>query len=570
MERCPVLTTKFGVDFICLEQRRIFMRRAALMILIMLLCQPIVSGNEISSNEEYASDGTLDGDYTITNGNTLTVSGNYTIAENTKIIIQEGGELVVSGHMNATAPPELNLGTSASMVVPVGFLGESGTMRIFFADEILFGISIEINGNVTENWTGSEFDWNGDMDVENITVNITTSPFQISAISSIILSPQGDTPVIRSVEEIDGSGISLVIPDRNGAWTIEVYGTLTVSGTIFGADITCHGTCSLDGATMLSTGPIEVYGSISVTDSSLAGGVTDEDIIVWDDAGISWVNSSGTGGVTDNWVNILTTRTVGLQNGYISFYGYDMGYNSVSTSALSGNILNPGNSGDNIVDIAANERSRMVRWQDGNGVLNVEQASARIVLQTPWGDYEKEISELPRVNHFDLTMDLPLLNFDSLVESDNEGQTNSRLGVLATVSNEGDAPANFLIDCVSNGVDANVGSTIRHSIDAGETKIIPLNWDSPAEGELALECTIFVPYHFDGIDVVEDQSATSGLVTWSEETDESSNLVIPIVLGLGLGLGIFGLVIYNTRKKDKSYHVFEQEAQEDEELGTIE
>ena len=180
MERCPVLTTKFGVDFICLEQRRIFMRRAALMILIMLLCQPIVSGNEISSNEEYASDGTLDGDYTITNGNTLTVSGNYTIAENTKIIIQEGGELVVSGHMNATAPPELNLGTNASMVVPVGFLGESGTMRIFFADEILFGISIEINGNVTENWTGSEFDWNGDMDVENITVNITcllyTSP----------------------------------------------------------------------------------------------------------------------------------------------------------------------------------------------------------------------------------------------------------------------------------------------------------------------------------------------------------------------------------------------------------
>ena len=123
---------------------------------------------------------------------------------------------------------------------------------------------------------------------------------------------------------------------------------------------------------------------------------------------------------------------------------------------------------------------------------------------------------------------------------------------------------------MSNGVDANVGSTIRHSIDAGETKIIPLNWDSSVEGELALECTIFVPYHFDGIDVVEDQSATSGLVTWSEETDESSNLVIPIILGLGLGLGIFGLVIYNTRKKDKSYHVFEQEAQEDEELGTIE
>ena len=88
---------------------------------------------------------------------------------------------------------------------------------------------------------------------------------------------------------------------------------------------------------MTSTGPIEVFGSISVTDSSLSGGITDEDIIVWDDAGIEWVNSVGTGGDIDNWVNILTTRTIGVKNGYIVFYGYDMGYNSIDTSPLSDN-----------------------------------------------------------------------------------------------------------------------------------------------------------------------------------------------------------------------------------------
>ena len=72
---------------------------------------------------------------------------------------------------------------------------------------------------------------------------------------------------------------------------------------------------------MTSTGPIEVMGEIIVTDSTLSGGVTDEDIILWDDATITWTNSSGTGGTTDNWVNILTSRTIGVQNGYVVFYG---------------------------------------------------------------------------------------------------------------------------------------------------------------------------------------------------------------------------------------------------------
>ena len=81
-------------------------------------------------------------------------------------------------------------------------------------------------------------------------------------------------------------------------------GTLIVSGSVFGAGITCHGICSLDGVNMSSTGPIEVFGEISVVDSTLNGGISDEDIIIWDDAEITWTNSTGTGDMTDNWVNI--------------------------------------------------------------------------------------------------------------------------------------------------------------------------------------------------------------------------------------------------------------------------
>ena len=290
------------------------MRRALLLSLIILLSQPFVSATDISDDSEEASSGTLSGNYTVTNGATWTVSGDYEVAENTAIVIEEGATMVVSGSMDAVAPPKLNLAGTANVLVPVGNLGDSGVLRIDFADEILYGIDIEINNETSVNWTGTQFDWNGDLDVENITVNITTHPFQITSISSITLSAQGTTPVLLEAEQMSGNGTSLVIPDRNNAWSIDVQGSLIVTGSIFGAGITCSGTCTLNGAQMTSTGPIEVMGSISVTDSTLSGGISDEDIIVWDDASVTWTNSTGTGGVTDNWVNILTTRTIGIEN----------------------------------------------------------------------------------------------------------------------------------------------------------------------------------------------------------------------------------------------------------------
>ena len=550
------------------------MRRALLLSLIILLSQPFVSATDISDDSEEASSGTLSGNYTVTNGATWTVSGDYEVAENTAIVIEEGATMVVSGSMDAVAPPKLNLAGTANVLVPVGNLGDSGVLRIDFADEILYGIDIEINNETSVNWTGTQFDWNGDLDVENITVNITTHPFQITSISSITLSAQGTTPVLLEAEQMSGNGTSLVIPDRNNAWSIDVQGSLIVTGSIFGAGITCSGTCTLNGAQMTSTGPIEVMGSISVTDSTLSGGISDEDIIVWDDASVTWTNSTGTGGVTDNWVNILTTRTIGIENGYVVFYGYDMGYDSISTSPLGdNNTFEPANMGDNVIEIALDERDRMIRWQDGDGVVHEESASGLVVLSTPWGDYEHQIPDLPKVNHFDVSLDLPSLSFDSLVESDDENNVNSRLGIMATVTNNGDASANFLIDCISNGTDANVGVNVPYSAGAGETIEIPMNWDSAVEGELTLECTIFVPYHFDGFDVVSSGTATTNPVTWSIEDDNSTNLLLPIAIGLVLAVGVFAFMfrknMQNEAMKEYSQSI-EQIDDSDEDIGEIE
>lgn len=562
-----------GVQFICLVCRPHYMRRAILLTLIILLSQPLVSATDISEDVEADSNGTLSGEYSVKDGATWTISGDYEIAEDTTIVVEEGSTMVVTGSMTAESSPQLNLAGTANVLVPVGNLGESGTLRIIFAEEVLYGITIEINNESTENWTGNQFDWVGGMDVDNLTVNITTHPFQISAISNITLSPQGATPVLRDAEQLSGEGTSLVIPDRANAWSIDVQGTLIVTGSIFGAAISCSGTCTLNGAQMTSTGPIEVTGSITVTDSTLSGGISDEDIIIWDDASVEWTNSTGTGGVTDNWVNILTTRTVGVQNGYVVFYGENMGYDSTSTSPLAdNNTFDTANQGDNVIEITDNERKRMVRWQDGNGELHVESASARVVLATPWGTYEKIIPNLPHVNHFDVVLDTPSLSFDSLVASDNENNINSRLGVMATITNSGSVDATFIIECVSNGTDANVGTTVSHTVEADSTLEIPLNWDSAYEGDLVLECDIFTPYHFEGFEVVTTGTASTESVAWSEVEDESTNLFLPLTIGVVVAVILYVVMMrMKLNNEIEKEHLASVEADEDdEETGTIE
>ena len=324
---------------------------------------------------------------------------------------------------------------------------------------------------------------------------------------------------------------------------------------------------------MTSTGPIEVTGSITVTDSTLSGGISDEDIIIWDDASVEWTNSTGTGGVTDNWVNILTTRTVGVQNGYVVFYGENMGYDSTSTSPLAdNNTFDTANQGDNVIEIADNERKRMVRWQDGNGELHVESASARVVLATPWGTYEKIIPNLPHVNHFDVVIDTPSLSLDSLIAIDDSNKIDSGLGVNATVTNSGNADATFLLDCVSNGTDAYVGSTVSYTVEADSTLEIPLNWISAYEGDLILECGIYPPYHFEGFEVVTTGTASTESVAWSEVEDESTNLFLPLTIGVVVAVILYVVMMrMKLNNEMKKEHLLSLVADEDDdETGTIE
>ena len=555
-----------------------------------MLSLSLVSATNIGTNTEEDSSGTLSGTYTVEEGATWTISGDYEIADDTSIVIEEGATMIVSGSMNSTQPPQLDLDAIANVTVPVNNIAATGTMRIHFAGTVVYGIDIEINNVTTSNWSGSdEFDWTGDMDVENITVNISNNLFNQAVISHVTLSPSGSSPVILTADQLSGEGTSVVVPDKQGSWSIDVQGELIVTGTIFGAAISCHSTCSLDGADMRSSGPINVYGAISVTNSVFANGIIDEDIIVWDDATATWENSTGTGGNTDNWINLLSTRTIGVGNSYVWFQGFEMGYDLDNTSQLRDNSsFNQDNWGDNIIEIGETKRDRIVRWQDGDGIVHEESASAIVVLSTSWGYYEQQIEDLPRVNHFDVAMDLPVLNFDSLVESSNEGTTNQRLGVMAKVTNSGNAPASFLVSCIdgdaeisedgtvsiTDSKDANVGLTVTYTALAGETAEIPMNWDSAVEGDLGLECSIFIPPEFEGYDVIIEGTATSGIVAWSDAGEEASNMILSITIGLVISIGLFAFIVWRSKQvqadKDYATHTESGAFDIDEESGTIE
>ena len=71
--------------------------------------------------------------------------GDYEIADDTSIVIEDGATMIVSGSMNSSQPPQLDLAATSSVIVPVNNIAASGTMRIHFAGTVVYGIDIEIN-----------------------------------------------------------------------------------------------------------------------------------------------------------------------------------------------------------------------------------------------------------------------------------------------------------------------------------------------------------------------------------------------------------------------------------------
>jgi len=538
---------------------------------------PLATANDITEDTDWSDSGSISGEHVVESGNTLTISGEYTVEDNTNITIEEGATMIVTGSAMANAPLYLKMSSTgqgpynSNFSVPINEASTTGTMKIYFAQEINFDIPISVNGENATTFNGTEFVYTGSFDVENIDVKIYHYGYETIALEEILLSPDEGTPSILDPLTLNSTNTTTWINYEDHYWHLNVMGDLEITGgEMLGAIISCEGTCALDSAELTYSGPIDVTGSISVTDSTLNGSRTDEDIIVWDAATVTWDNSEGTGGDTDEWVRILTSRTVAVPNGAVYAKPTNIGYDDQAVGILTDcSFVIQALCGDNIIDLATNEQGRMVEWQDSDSIIHVDDASATFHLDTVWGNYVTTIDPLPNENHFVINLDdlkLPIIEIVSIEASDDEATTNSRLGMIVTVENSGLSDATIFLECTSGGEDANIGSTVSNTIPASDSVEIALNWDTATTGTKTLDCGIFVPPEFEGISVGTNETVSSGEVVWSDAEDVGVNLIWPIVIGLGIG----GVIYFVATTKKEMVETTVVAVDDEEDTGTIE
>ena len=99
------------------------------------------------------------------------------------------------------------------------------------------------------------------------------------------------------------------------------------TATLDGADLNCVGQCSITGSQLTGSAPINIQtdGTLTITDSNIAGSRTDEDIVAHDTAGLTYTSSTGTGGDTDAWIRLLSERIIQTNGEGIKVVGWSSG-----------------------------------------------------------------------------------------------------------------------------------------------------------------------------------------------------------------------------------------------------
>ena len=539
------------------------MRRVFLIIIMLMLTslstlttvssEPQTDGSikTISSSEIWASDGPLDGDVIVSSGSVLTVNGDITVADQSSILIEEGGVLELNGklvgeNLNAV----LRVANESVLVADFGSLTGPGQLIINFDQYVTVDqyCNVTIGGELT-NISGqskAEIDVTFDGNPFNVTFDIYSFILpEISTIQSRDVNGAIQTILAQDINQT-GSGI---VWKGGASFDVTIEGTMRSAGGEFqGADITCAGECILQNSTLIGSAPINVNNGTSLTaeTSSILGSRTDEDIVLHDSAVINYDTNTmiGTGGYTDAWIRLLSQRVIqtNLMDAGATVHFEGIGWY--------------GDNGDNIldengrVDIGTTEARRIVEWVDGNGVYGSEDSEVLITLNggvTTWSEgYDVLIEPAPSTPYHEVSIDLPFVSIDSVVAEDTSGTANKGLGVMVTVSNTGDAPVKTNIRCYE-GNDLADTTTLLVSLDVDETKKIPTTWWANASGSKALTCKALVPTGFNSLatTLTSSSGATSSEISFkdAEETEDA-----PIILyGVLLVFILIGTAVFTKR-----------------------
>ncbi|MDP6200363.1 MAG: CARDB domain-containing protein, partial [Candidatus Poseidonia sp.] len=491
---------------------------------------------------------------------TLTVNANITMETGSSITVEEGGQLVITN--GGLYSDDLNAGLMvnsmfATLTLNFGDLADEGVLQLKLDHVVDSSSKMNVSyDNTTFNASGADLiQFNVPLNGTDIVITFDSYYFTPTYVLwAKAIHSGGDTSTLMP-QEINASDAPLYW--FQSGYDVIGHGDVTVTnGEIEGASIHCASLCKFDRSTLTGSAPInaENTSTVMVQNSSILGSRTDEDIVLHDQATITYENSQGTGGTTDAWIRLLPQRTLStnIPNGSLDIY--DMGW-----GANDWNDLTDENGDIVLVEAGGTtEHKRIVAWMDGNGVVHQEDATITLSITSSWGTFSQTISA-PTTAHGTIELDLPFVQVTAVEPETSTAVANKSVSGMVTVTNTGTAAASSVnIWCYADGEVADTTQIVA-SLGVGETKQVPFTWYAYQAGDEALNCKPLLPAALDNIAnvVVNADGADSQTVTWEyvEEVEEAP-LVIYIVVALGFM--VLALVVASQAKaqREKEYATY--------------
>ena len=510
---------------------------AVLMLTSIVLTAPIMASPPSQGDTAIIDDatswdgGSFDGEIIIQDGGELHWTGDVTIEQDSKIVVEEGGILHLdSANMQGqNAASTLLMYDATEIQIDENIADASATMTLFFNIEVPESahLNLTIDGSTTNDITGESESFTVDL---SQTVNIVVDhfyPFQLG-ITHVELFHSNAELMTITADELSQQGGNVIW--NQASFSIENYGTLTIEdSSIIGANITCSGACSIEDSGLYGSGPIHVLdGShLDLVESTMLGSRTDEDIILHDQATIEYINSTGTGGYTDAWIRLLSTREiiVNAPTATVVATGIGYGANTINT-IINGDPNDPSTWS---VDIGTSEQKRIVEWVDGNGAYGQETGTIKVTVESNWGKFVAD-STAPQTSSANIEVVYPKLSIDKIEPEAVTADTGRSHGVMVTISNTGTVAVDPNVRCFVDGTEADTtASTANWAVEPGETKDVPITWYHYSDEAVQLNCNFLYPDVLEPLSnlIATEAGMTSGEVSWTtaEEVEE-----LPIVL----------------------------------------
>lgn len=554
------------------------MRTASLLTILMMipilfasttLAAPPTSGTTtVVSDAQTWNGGNFNGDVVIADGGVLTWTGESQITTDSTITVEEGGTLNLNDAMltGQASVSTLLIYDNTNIVIDESIADSTATMTIYFDINVpqQAYLNLTIDGVTTNEITGASFETTVDLnDAFSIVVD-HYYPLPLG-INTIEIFHSNAELISISAEEFTQTGGSLTW--NQPSFHILNHGTVLSQGsTLTGANISCEHLCHFNESSLIGSGPIHVADEthIGVNDSMILGSRTDEDIIVHDQATITYEGTTGTGGYTDAWIRLLSKREIQVNAQIATVVATGIGYNGNTINTI---INGEADQSTWFVDIGTSENKRIVEWVDGTGTYYQESGTIKITVESNWGNFIAD-APAPKTATSYVNLTYPSLSIDKIEPVSVTADTGKTHYLQVTISNTGTIAVNPNVRCYTNGEEADTtANTGNWEVAPGETKDVAVTWWHYTDEAVSLTCKFLYPDVLEGVSslIADEAGETSSEVSWTtaEEVDELPVLLYGIIVAIVVILGI-AVAMSSSRLQKKEYVEYEEESDEEE------